>query len=304
MIGSQQFKASNEDSIFTKKLKYCAINDKEELHLALLRTPVGKNLFLDRVPRCLIFFDVKQNGVIDFEEFMYAISVFHPGASIEDKINCLGDHSQGHHRQGWIFRPLYTHCLVLLENFIKQYIVHASSVDCGLLGILLGAVHGAVECLFRRYTDNGTSLVSSIHLIKVLQLITSDEAKKLAAAALSAVKDAAAAAAIRGKVEITDVRDFAGRDIEVKKLVDAESKEAAEKGKSSALSTVDAVLEQIKKKQKRSVLDKTKKDWGELNEENKGLEDELQIYKKSSNHYLERVSFLQRTDYKEIKSKI
>ncbi|CAN1752346.1 Craniofacial development protein 1 [Linum perenne] len=135
-------------------------------------------------------------------------------------------------------------------------------------------------------------------------LCTSDEAKKLAAAALSAVKDAAAAAAIRGKVEITDVRDFAGRDIEVKKLVDAESKEAAEKGKSSALSTVDAVLEQIKKKQKRSVLDKTKKDWGELNEENKGLEDELQIYKKSSNHYLERVSFLQRTDYKEIKSKI
>ncbi|CAN1195868.1 Calcineurin B-like protein 9 [Linum perenne] len=329
MIGSQQFKVSNGDSIFTKKLKYCAINDKEEFHLALLRTPVGKNLFLDRVPRCLIFFDVKQNGVIDFEEFMYAISVFHPGASIEVKINfalrlydlrqtgfiereevSLGDYSQGHHRQCWIFRPLYTHCLVLLENFIKQYIVHASSVDCGLLGILLGAVHGAVECLFRRYTDNGTSLAKRLNKLGCyvcktgLHTSTSDEAKKLAAAALSAVKDAAAAAAIRGKVEITDVRDFAGRDIEVKKLVDAESKEAVEKGKSSAPSTVDAVLEQIKKKQKRSVLDKTKKDWGELNEENKGLEDELQIYKKSSNQYLERVSFLQRTDYKEIKSKI
>ncbi|CAN1168747.1 Calcineurin B-like protein 9 [Linum perenne] len=56
----------------------------EELHLALLRTPVGKNLFLDRV---FDLFDEKQNGVIDFEEFVHSISVFHPGASIEDKIN-------------------------------------------------------------------------------------------------------------------------------------------------------------------------------------------------------------------------
>ena len=100
--------------------------------------------------------------------------------------------------------------------------------------------------------------------------------------------------------QITEVRDFAGRDIEVKKLVDAESKEAAaEKGKSAAPSAVDAVLEQIKKKQKLSVLDKTKKDWGEFKDENKGVEDELETYKKSSNQYLDRVSFLERTDYRE-----
>ncbi|CAN1284971.1 Craniofacial development protein 1 [Linum perenne] len=154
-----------------------------------------------------------------------------------------------------------------------------------------------------------------------LHTSTSDEAKKLAAAALSAVKDAAAAAAMRGKVEVKfgvyivfdksgclymDNRGsgFRCRDIEVKKLVDAESKEAAAKGKSSAPSAVDAVLEQIKKKQKLSVLDKTKKDWGEFKEENKGLEDELQTYKMSSNQYLDKVSFLQRTYYREIKSKI
>ena len=64
-------------------------------------------------------------------------------------------------------------------------------------------------------------------------------------------------------------------------------------------SAVDAVLEQIKKKQKLSVLDKTKKDWGEYKDENKGLEEELDAYKKSSNQYLEKVSFLQRTDYRE-----
>lgn len=100
-------------------------------------------------------------------------------------------------------------------------------------------------------------------------------------------------------LQITEVRDFAGQDIEVKKLVDADSKEALEKTKVAAPSAVDAVLEQIKKKQKLSVLDKTKKDWGEYKGENKGLEEELDAYKKSSNQYLEKVSFLQRTDYRE-----
>ncbi|XVF62389.1 hypothetical protein PTKIN_Ptkin09bG0003700 [Pterospermum kingtungense] len=130
----------------------------------------------------------------------------------------------------------------------------------------------------------------------------SDEAKKLAAAALSAVKEAAAAAAAasnRGKIEITEVRDFAGQEIEVRKHIDADSKEATEKAKAPASSAVDAVLEQIKKKPKLSVLDKTKKDWGEFKEENKGMEDELDAYKKSSNQYLDKVSFLQRADYRE-----
>ncbi|XVF38934.1 hypothetical protein REPUB_Repub20aG0145400 [Reevesia pubescens] len=130
----------------------------------------------------------------------------------------------------------------------------------------------------------------------------SDEAKKLAAAALSAVKAAAAAAAAasnRGKIEITEVRDFAGQEIEIKKRIDADSKEAAEMAKAPAPSAVDAVLEQIKKKPKLSVLDKTKKDWGEFKEENKGMEDELDAYKKSSNQYLDKVSFLQRADYRE-----
>lgn len=96
-----------------------------------------------------------------------------------------------------------------------------------------------------------------------------------------------------------EVRDFAGQEIEYKKLVDADSKEAFEKTKANAPSAVDAVLEQIKKKQKLSVLDKSKKDWGEFKEENKGLEEELDAYKKSSNQYLDKVGFLQRTDYRE-----
>jgi hypothetical protein len=101
--------------------------------------------------------------------------------------------------------------------------------------------------------------------------------------------------------QITEVRDFAGKDIEIKKLVDADSREAIEKAKAAgaAPSALDHILEQIKKKQKLSVLDKTKKDWGEFKEENKGMEEELDQYKKSSNKYLDKVSFLQRADYRE-----
>nr|GEY77316.1 calcineurin B-like protein 10 [Tanacetum cinerariifolium] len=50
---------------------------KEELRLAILfNTPQGENLFLDR-----------RNGVIEVEEFVHALSIFHTYAPIEDKIN-------------------------------------------------------------------------------------------------------------------------------------------------------------------------------------------------------------------------
>lgn len=33
-------------------------------------------------------FDEKKNGVIEFEDFIHALNVFHPCAPMEDKINC------------------------------------------------------------------------------------------------------------------------------------------------------------------------------------------------------------------------
>ncbi|KAL8054374.1 hypothetical protein ABFX02_05G133300 [Erythranthe guttata] len=70
-----------------KKLSSSIFNDgfvhKEELQLALFRTSCGQNFFLDRV---FDIFDKKRTGVIDLEEFVHSLSIFHPNAPVEDKI--------------------------------------------------------------------------------------------------------------------------------------------------------------------------------------------------------------------------
>ncbi|XP_029464665.1 craniofacial development protein 1 isoform X2 [Rhinatrema bivittatum] len=124
------------------------------------------------------------------------------------------------------------------------------------------------------------------------------------------------------KVKITKVFDFAGEEIRVTKEVDASSKEAKcflkqqEKERqdlssppvpaalptgsgvkrSSGLSSIMGKLGN--KKQKMSTLEKSKLDWENFKEE-EGIGDELAIYNRGKEGYIERKAFLDRVDYRQ-----
>lgn len=142
----------------------------------------------------------------------------------------------------------------------------------------------------------------SIDVCKTENSESKQDAKKIAAAAIAAAREASLTSK-EGKIEVNEIRDFAGEEVKITKFVDSNSKAAeAVKRKqemmASASSGLDRLLQQIDKKPKINVLEKSRKDWKEFKEE-KQLEEELESYNKSGDKYSERLAFLQRSELRE-----
>lgn len=122
---------------------------------------------------------------------------------------------------------------------------------------------------------------------------------------------------------VTEIFDFAGEKVEVQKeilVVDlkpvtSNDQNSGESDKSSAKpvpglpfnrsrsggggsSGLSSVLGQLGKKNKLSVLEKTKLDWTGF-KKNEGIDEEIQTHNKGRGGYLERQDFLQRTDVRQ-----
>lgn len=121
----------------------------------------------------------------------------------------------------------------------------------------------------------------------------------------------------------TEIFEFAGEKVEVQKEVTAseekkeQSSEVSNSSKASATASnsakaspiasfnrrsggsgLNSVLGQIGKKNKLSILEKTKLDWSGF-KRNEGIDEELQTHNKGRDGYLERQDFLQRTDLRQ-----
>lgn len=105
---------------------------------------------------------------------------------------------------------------------------------------------------------------------------------------------------------VKEIFEFAGEKIEVEKEIKTDDKKDDSKVTTAGSNTLasrarsgglNSVLGQLGKKNKLSVLEKTKLDWTGF-KKNEGIEEELHGHNKGRDGYLERQDFLERTDFR------
>ncbi|KAK9838312.1 hypothetical protein WJX81_003861 [Elliptochloris bilobata] len=117
---------------------------KDEFALALFKAQQRSNLFTDRV---FEVFDTKKNDVIDFGEFVRALSVFHPKAPLEEKA-------------AFAFRIYDLDNTGSINQGEVQRLLAALLADNPALDLDEGAIHNIVQQTFAQADTAGDGIIS------------------------------------------------------------------------------------------------------------------------------------------------